>query len=195
MQKVAFENAIHAMENDLQNNVSEEMTGFTAEEIAEAKKAIIKEYLEHGFENFENWNLNKIRQEEEDCHSDCYYRDFINKLEMDFKVKEMLQRIKGLCIKIKNVTIHIGKVILNGLIRLARILPNTIACLAFGFFLALIVSSVPLIGHFLAPLTIPVLTVAGGIYGFMLDTQTNTIVSRLQAARAGMNQTRLGQGK
>lgn len=148
------------------------------------REAIINEFLEKGYENVKDWGDEQIKAVNASCHSSSYYRKFINKLDLDFKVKEKLQKIKDFTIKIGKSVLKIGLLILESIQKLASQLPNTVSGLLVGLFMGLIISCIPVIGHALSPIIIPILVILGIAEGFLTDMQQNSFLSKVRGATA-----------
>ncbi|MDR1469494.1 MAG: zinc ribbon domain-containing protein, partial [Spirochaetaceae bacterium] len=113
-------------------------------------------------------DLNASCESDEDCHS------WIDNLEMDATrgshiVKEVLKKLVGVTVQAGKLIFKMGKIILKNVIKIIRAFKNTIAGLIAGFVIGTIFSTIPLIGWLLGPIVIPLLTVIGGIAGFMAD--------------------------
>jgi hypothetical protein len=108
------------------------------------------------------------------CKNDEEYESWIDNLDMDATrgsqiVKKILKNLVGFTVQAGKLVLKMGKVILTNVFKIIRAFKNTIAGAVAGFVLGTIFSTIPLIGWLLGPIVIPLLTVIGGIAGFMAD--------------------------
>ena len=112
--------------------------------------------------------LNQVNKED---ISDEHIAHWIRNLNVSAEVKDLLDRLQELVLKIGNTIINVGRKIIELAIKLARDFPNT----AFGFFIAaiigLLIGSIPLLGPVLGPLLMPLLLALGLAFGFWNDIQ------------------------
>ena len=164
------------------NNSNMAFSSLSAEEQDRVREEIINEFLKNGFDNVNDWDEEKIKAANESCHSSSYYHKLINKLDLDFKVKEKLQKLKDFTVKIGKTVLQIGKMILESIQKLASQLPNTVSGLLVGLFMGLIISCIPVIGHALSPIIIPILVILGIAEGFLADMQQNSFLAKVKTA-------------
>jgi len=93
--------AIKECLNELAAEKVSNVNGFSFDSLSDDEKerireSIINEFLEKGYENVNDWDEEKIKAANESCHSSSYYRKLINKLDLDFKVKEKLQKLNSM---------------------------------------------------------------------------------------------------
>jgi len=179
--------AIKECLNELAAEKVSNVNGFSFDSLSDDEKerireSIINEFLEKGYENVNDWDEEKIKAANESCHSSSYYRKLINKLDLDFKVKEKLQKLKDFTVKIGKTVLQIGKMILESIQKLASQLPNTVSGLMVGLFMGLIISCIPVIGHALSPIIIPILVILGIAEGFLADMQQNSFLAKVKTA-------------
>lgn len=169
------------------NNSNMAFSSLSAEEQDRVREEIINEFLKNGFDNVNGWDEEKIKAANNGCHSSSYYRKLINKLDLNFKVKEKLQTLKDFTIKIGKTVLEIGKLILESLKKLAAQLPNTVSGIIVGLFLGLLISCIPVIGHAISPVVIPILVLLGVAEGFLADMQQVSFFAKVKATVAGTN--------
>jgi hypothetical protein len=85
------------------------------------------------------------------------------------EVKDVFKKLVKFTVTAGKIIFHMGKVILNIVIKLVKEFSHTIAGIVAGFVLGTIVSGIPVIGWALAPIILPAFVTIGGIAGFMED--------------------------
>lgn len=147
-------------------------------EMNDVKDQIKQEFVEKDYENVNSWSSAKIKSENAKARSNFFYRDYINKLDLEFKMKEMLQTLKDVTIKIKGVVVKIGKILLNSIIKLIEYFPNTVMGLVIGLFLSLIVKEIPVLGKLVTPVFMPLVISFTCFTGLVKDLQQSLIHSK-----------------
>jgi hypothetical protein len=109
-------------------------------------------------------NLNK------ECRDDYYYYEWIRKLDIDEKWKDFLIDLVKKIKEIGTFILNIGKILLNALKELMRNFPATAAGIIAGLFFGMVISFIPLIGQFLAPIVTPLIVFTLGLIGFAIDS-------------------------
>lgn len=169
------------------NNSNMVFSSLSSEEQDRIQEEVVNEFLNNGFDNVNDWNEEKIKAANNSCHSSSYYRKLINKLDLNFKVKEKLQVLKDFTIRVGKTVLEIGKLILESLRKLASQLPNTVSGIIVGLFLGLLISCIPVIGHAISPVVIPILVLLGVAEGFLVDMQQASFFTKVKASIAGTN--------
>lgn len=75
--------------------------------------------------------------------------------------------------EINNKEASVGKIILIRMIEFIRENTNLATCVAIGAVLSAIVSSVPVLGQILSPITTPIIMIVMALYGRRLDRKEN----------------------
>ncbi|MDR1904656.1 MAG: zinc ribbon domain-containing protein [Treponema sp.] len=105
-----------------------------------------------------------------ECKDNRDYEDWIDNLNgLHPMLKDIFKGLVKFTVTAGKIIFHMGKVILNFVIKLVKEFSHTIAGIIAGFVLGTIFSSIPLIGWALGPIIVPLFTTVGGIAGFMED--------------------------
>jgi hypothetical protein len=105
-----------------------------------------------------------------ECQDDRDYESWIDRLGgLHPMLKDVFKGLVKFSVTAGKVIFHMGKVILNFVMKLVREFSHTIAGIVAGFVIGMIFSSIPLIGWALGGLVTPLLMACGGIAGFMED--------------------------
>jgi hypothetical protein len=106
----------------------------------------------------------------ETCKNDREYEAWIDNLDgIDGTLRKIFKKLVKFTVTAGKIVFKMGKIVLNIVIKLVREFSHTIAGAIAGFVLGSIFSAIPLIGWALGPIVIPLLTVIGGVAGFMED--------------------------
>jgi hypothetical protein len=104
------------------------------------------------------------------CKNDREYENWIDNLDgISAYLRDIFKKLVTFTLKVGKIVFKMGKIVLNIVMKLVREFSHTIAGAIAGFVLGFIFSGIPIIGWALAPIVIPVLTVIGGVAGFMED--------------------------
>jgi hypothetical protein len=104
------------------------------------------------------------------CKNDREYDNWIDNLDgIDATLRDIFKKLVKFTITAGKIVFKMGKIVLNIVMKLVREFSHTIAGAIAGFVLGCMFSAIPLIGWALGPLVVPLLTVIGGVAGFMQD--------------------------
>jgi hypothetical protein len=103
----------------------------------------------------------------------AYYRKWIDNLLCKAKIKNCLKWLNHKTHVVGNRIYEIGKFIINSLIKLSKHFPATVGGAVIGFFLSLVISTIPFVGWLIGPFLMPILVTLGGICGFASDIRSN----------------------
>jgi hypothetical protein len=105
-----------------------------------------------------------------ECGDDHDYNEWIDNLNGVYPVvKDVFKTLVKFTVIAGKIIFHMGKVILNFIMKLAKEFPPAITGIVAGFVLRTIFLSVPIVVWALAPIIIPIFALVGGIVGFMED--------------------------
>ena len=106
-----------------------------------------------------------------ECKDERDYESWIDNLGMDLHplLKDVFKKLTKFTVTAGKVIFHMGKVILNIVMKIVTDFSHTIAGLVAGFIIGTIFSSIPIIGWALGPLMVPLFAAFGGIAGFITD--------------------------
>ena len=99
----------------------------------------------------------------------AYYRKWIDNLLCKAKIKNCLKWLNEKTHVVENRIYEIGKFILNSLIKLSKHFPATVGGAVIGYFLSLVILTIPFVGWLIGPFLMPILITLGGICGFAAD--------------------------
>ncbi|MDR1286451.1 MAG: hypothetical protein LBK08_02480 [Treponema sp.] len=132
--------------------------------------------MEYAMDDAEFAEWSELNQKTED--DDTYY-DWISKLNIGNTWKDRLRSIVTVVKRIGTTTLNIGKIVLNILKEILRNFPQMTLGILIGLVFGALISCIPFIGQFLAPLLTPFVVLALGLLGFVGDV-TNYISGRTQ---------------
>lgn len=117
----------------------------------------------------------KIPELNMECQYDDEYEKWIDDLPLNTGkwtgyLRDVLKGLVKWTVKVGRMIFNIGKIVLNGVIKIISQYPATMGGIFVGFILGLILSQIPFIGWALGPLVVPLFAAAGGVMGFMADT-------------------------
>ena len=116
-----------------------------------------------------NFSEAKMNTQESMCQNKAFYEDWIDNLDCDPKVKQILKDTLRATIKVGKQIYQFGKMILNMVIDLARKFPHMTEGALLGLLLSLIIDYIPFLGPWLNTLLRPLLIIIGATLGLAVD--------------------------
>lgn len=104
------------------------------------------------------------------CKNDREYENWIDNLDgVNSTLRDIFKKLVKFTVAAGKIVFKMGKVVLDIVMKIVHEYSHTIAGVIAGFALGCLISAIPLIGWVLGPLVVPLLTVIGGVAGFMED--------------------------
>ena len=104
----------------------------------------------------------------------------IDNLNMSADVKVLLNKMITVTIEVGKTIIKVGQKILEVVISLIKAYPNTTIGLVLGYFLGLLIASIPILGWVLGPIATPLLAALGAFHGLKTDFNNKAVEARVK---------------
>ena len=128
-----------------------------------------QEVFEQGFSSEKMENL------ESELSEKTFYIDWIDNLDCNVKVKQILKDTLDLTIQVGKKIYQFGKMILKAVISFAKKWPHLTEGLLLALVLSLLIDSIPFLGPHLNVLLRPLLLLVGGLTGLAVDIYTKAM--------------------
>lgn len=121
--------------------------------------------------------INKIANEQ-----DLDLEEYLARIDMDKRLKQFFFKIENVVLKVGEITVKIGKFIINFLADLAKQFENTVKGAIIGAALGFLFMQIPLIGWILGPIAITTFAFIGALAGLASDL-VNLVTSAEERAQ------------
>ena len=103
-----------------------------------------------------------------------------NQLDISAGRKLLLDKMVTMTIEVGKTIVKIGQKILEVVISLIKAHPNIAIGLILGYFLGLLIASIPILGWVLGPIATPLLVALGAFYGLKTDFNNKAVKARMK---------------
>ena len=111
--------------------------------------------------------------------SDDSITQWIRNLGVSAEMKNLLEQLCEIVVRVGNKVFHIGRKIIEIGIKLARQYPNTVFALIVASIIGLMIGAIPILGGVLGPILLPLLIALGLAFGFWTDMNDKMLETKI----------------